>query len=156
MASTNKTERLGLNQWLETDRPQRGDFNSDNLILEEVVASHTEDSSIHLTSAEKSKVKVPFATMVYLGDGNTQQRITMPFVASLYFVFADGMPMSVYDSTLDCTRVYAGCTGTGSAGSSGVGISDGMLTVSSDAEAESGIMNCLNELNRQYTVVAVK
>lgn len=34
MASTNKTENFGLNQWIGTDQMARADFNSDNLKLD--------------------------------------------------------------------------------------------------------------------------
>lgn len=37
MASTNKTENIGLNDWASEDRPERADFNSDNLILDEYI-----------------------------------------------------------------------------------------------------------------------
>ena len=39
MASTNKTEKLNLNQWVETDPVLREDFNADNAILDAVIGN---------------------------------------------------------------------------------------------------------------------
>lgn len=38
MPSTNKTPILGLNQWIDTDKPVREDFDRDNRLIEEKVA----------------------------------------------------------------------------------------------------------------------
>ena len=60
MASTNKTQNLGLNNWLETDKPKRIDFVSDNAIVDNILGTHIKDNDIHLTSSEKDRVSEPF------------------------------------------------------------------------------------------------
>lgn len=49
MASSNKTDRLGLNLWDELDKPKREDFCKDNEIIEEALSGHLENMGIHVT-----------------------------------------------------------------------------------------------------------
>ena len=53
MSSTNKTANLGLNSWIESDRPKRTDFVSDNTIIDNVLGNHVKDNGVHLTAEEK-------------------------------------------------------------------------------------------------------
>ena len=41
MASTNKFPNTGLNQWVETDKPDMADFNRDNQLLDAMVGHLT-------------------------------------------------------------------------------------------------------------------
>lgn len=156
MPSTNKTETIGLNQWIETDRPQRGDFNNDNLLLEDYIVSHTTDADIHLTSAEKARVKSPIVTTVYLGDGGSSRTVTLPVAASLVIVFAEDKPSNIYDSSLKCTKVYKGMAIFGGGSSGGVALNSGAIVVKNNTEATNGVMYRLNEEGVQYSVVAVR
>lgn len=45
MASTNKTETLGLNQWIGSDKPKMEDFNSDNRLIDTALAGHRADQT---------------------------------------------------------------------------------------------------------------
>ena len=53
MSSSAKTEKMGLNQWQGTDIPKRNDFNTDNQKIEDFVTTHTENTVLHTTQAEK-------------------------------------------------------------------------------------------------------
>ncbi len=156
MPSANKTERLGLNLWQGSDRPQRNDFNSDNAIIEQVVGDHTENDNIHLTEAEKTRVKKPMVTVSYLGDGSAQRTVTLPAVVTTVIVFCDSMPCAVFDSTASCTKNYAGFSMYGAGSSAGVSFNSSALTVTQDTTAQNGVKNCLNETGKTYRVIGFR
>ncbi len=156
MASKNKTEKLGLNLWEGTDRPQRGDFNSDNMIVEEALGGHIANGDLHLSSAEKERVKRPVGTQSYLGSGEASLSLSLGTTPSVVVVYCDGMPMSIYDGSTACTKVYGGVAVYGAGGSMGIKIEGSTLKLSQDTSAKNGVMNCLNEKDRQYRVAVVK
>lgn len=55
MSSTNKTEKLGLNSWIGSDKPKRIDFNTDNEIIDRAISEHTEDTVVHINAEEREK-----------------------------------------------------------------------------------------------------
>lgn len=156
MASKNKSTRLGLNLWDESDRPQRADFNSDNMILDEVLGGHVENEDMHLTEEEKSRVAAPLATVAYLGDGTAQRTISLPCRAEALVVFCTGMPFGVYDSALGTTKVYSAFYAEGAGAQAGVSLSGTSLTVKQQSSGENGFSVCLNETGRQYRVAVLK
>ena len=156
MASKNKTEHLGLNLWQGTDRPQRGDFNSDNMLVDGALGGHIANDTLHLTSAEKERVKRPVQFFSYLGNGSTEASVSLGFTPSVVVVYCEGMPMSVYDSEAACTKVYAAVAGYGAGSSAGVSIVGSTVKVVQDTSAQSGIMKCLNESSKQYKIAAVR
>lgn len=153
MPSTNKTQRLGLNLWEGSDRPQRNDFNNDNYIIEQVVGDHTQDGNLHLTETEKNRVKKPMVTTSYLGNGAAQRTIELPQTASTIVVFCDSMPCALYDSTALCTKNYAGFSMYGAGSSAGVSFNSKSVVVSQNSTAANGLMNCLNESGKTYRII---
>ncbi len=156
MPSANKTERLGLNLWEGTDRPQRNDFNSDNTIIEQVLGDHTENTDIHLTEDEKTKVQRPMVTTSYLGDGNAQRVITLPAVVTSVIVFCDSQPCAVYDFQNGCVKNYFGISMYGAGSSAGVDFNRSTVTVAQDTEVSNGSMTCLNESAKTYRVIGFR
>lgn len=156
MASKNKTEKLGLNLWEGTDRPQRGDFNSDNMIVDEALGGHIANGDLHLSSTEKERVKRPVATQSYIGSGEATLSLSLGTTPSMVVVYCDAMPFSVYDGSGSCTKVYGGVAVYGAGGSAGIKIEGNTLKLSQDASAQNGVRNCLNEKDRQYRVAVVK
>ena len=154
MASKNKSEKLSLNLWAETDRPQRADFNSDNMIVDEVLGSHIADENLHLTSAEKSRVGAPISTAAYLGDGAASREINLPVSALAAIVYCDGMPAALYDSATGCVRNYMGVCVYGAGGSNGLTLRGNTLLVTQSA-AQNGSAVCFNESGKQYRVAAI-
>ena len=53
MSSTNKTEELGLNQWVGTDVPKMEDFNNDNALIDKAISDHIWSASAHVTMEQK-------------------------------------------------------------------------------------------------------
>lgn len=156
MPSENKTERLGLNLWEGSDRPQRNDFNSDNAIIEQVVGDHTENTEVHLSAEEKARVQRPLVTVPYLGDGSAQQVVTLPAEVTAVIIYCDSMPCAVYDAQAGCTKNYFGASMFGGGSSTGVSFIRTTVTVTQDTEAKNGFMNCLNESSKSYRVIGFR
>lgn len=156
MASKNKSTKLGLNLWDESDRPQRADFNSDNMILDEALGGHLENEDMHLTAEEKSRVTSPLATMSYLGDGTAQRTISLPCRAEAFVVFCMEMPFGVYDSALGATKIYSAFYANGAGSQPGVSLSGTTLTVTQQSKGENGFAVCLNETGRHYRIAVLR
>ncbi len=157
MASTNKTEKLGLNLWSETDRPQRNDFNSDNNILDSVLGGHTADNEVHLTSEEKARVHSPMAVFSYIGNGEEYKDLSIPFDARAVFAYRASNPMNCYDSTQGMNLVNGGFSFYGGDGTQGVRlISPNSLRVFQGENQETKMKLCLNENGVQYKFVAFR
>ena len=156
MASKNKTEKLALNLWAETDRPQRADFNSDNMIVEEVLGGHIDNADLHLTDREKSRVQSPLVSTSYIGDGKDSQTVTLPCQALGVMVYCDGLPMSLYDSEKACVKNFSAVSVFASGENAGLILAGSSLTVSQSAQVQDGYMTCLNENGRQYRVTILR
>lgn len=78
MGSSLKSTKLGLNLWRATDRPARQDFVNDNTILESVVGAHVNNSTLHVTASEKTRLEMPFATLCYTGTGSGSRVFALP------------------------------------------------------------------------------
>lgn len=104
MSSTDKTLNLRLNKWESTDIPKMADFNADNEIIDEIIASHVADGVSHVSSSERSRWNSPVYMGSYFGDGTTKRTIktNCPFTPSFGFVFAINSPTATtrFDSKL--------------------------------------------------------
>lgn len=156
MPSANKSEKLGLNLWAESDRPQRGDFNGDNMILDQVLGEHLENSELHLTKEEKSRVFAPITDAGYIGDGSEVREILLPCRAQAVMVFCEGMPCALYDEIKKCTKIYSGFFANGAGSQSGVSVLDKTLTVTQQTGSSEGFMICLNEEGKHYSAVVLR
>ncbi|MDO5123559.1 MAG: hypothetical protein Q4D44_02700 [Eubacteriales bacterium] len=154
MASTNKTEHLGLNAWEETDRPQRTDFNADNSIIDTKLGEHLSNSDVHLAYEEKMWLKRPYAELSYTGNGNDTRMVTLPLVAKLVIIAREGYPMSIYEGSVNkvCGAVLSrDGFSTGGAEFNSMGA----LTVR-ESSADNGIKYSLNQSGVTYRVVAFR
>ena len=146
MPSTNKTANLSLNQWTDSDRPMRNDFNSDNLKLDSAIGGHVNNADIHVTAEEKELLKDSQITYMYAGTGESSKTITLTERFRYIFVFASSKPLASSD------KVYS------AAGHVGLGSSLGLsLTASGTGFTVIQQDNiCLNESGVQYKVVMLK
>lgn len=156
MASKNKTEHLALNLWESTDRPQRGDFNSDNLIVDEALGTHLEDTNLHLTAEEKVRVQRPVKITGYQGNGQAEATITLDAVPTGVIVYCDTIPIVNYDSASECTKIYSAVVFYGAGSTKGAELAGKVLKVKQDTSAADGVMCCLNESGRQYKVAVIR
>ena len=74
MASTNKTETLGLNQWIGSDKPKMEDFNSDNRLIDTALAGHRADQTVHVSAQERAAWNAAAPVIgSYTGDGQEER-----------------------------------------------------------------------------------
>ncbi|MGN0531743.1 MAG: hypothetical protein ACI4IN_02995 [Eubacterium sp.] len=114
MSSTNKTDNLGLNQWVGTDRPKMQDFNQDNLLIDSAVTRHITDSEAHVTGADKTVWNKPYHIQVYTGDGSSTRSISIDagFTPRWGIVFAASYPPGLTDFTNKAHYNYFGFVST--------------------------------------------
>ena len=77
MSSSNKTNRIGLNEWVGTDVPKMEDFNADNARLDKTLGNHLDDISIHVTSAQKDRWDNPYYIQSYSGNVASSRKIEL-------------------------------------------------------------------------------
>lgn len=146
MPSTNKTANLSLNQWAESDRPMRNDFNSDNALIDSALGGHIKNGNIHVTAEEKEFLKDSHMTYMYTGTGENSKTVTLTESFRYICVFASGKPF------LNSGKAYS------AVGYAGLGSTLG-LTISASATGFTVNQNesvCLNESGVQYKAVMFK
>lgn len=75
MASSKKTDKLGLSLWDSTDRPERMDFVKDNEILEQKLGEHLANVLVHIDPGKADFLNHPFAIKTFVGTGVYDQHI---------------------------------------------------------------------------------
>lgn len=136
MASSNKTETLGLNQWLGTDKPKRDDFNADNLAIDQAVKNLQESVDMAMGS--------------YTGTGIVSGRfIEFGFRPKAVFIWSAGR---VFNST---HIFYASYTGQENSNftlfATGVAISN---SVENDSDGQ--YTRDINQEGRTYYYLALR
>lgn len=152
MASTNRTEHLGLCSWLETDKPKRTDFVSDNAIIDSVLGLHVANSDIHLDADEKARVGEPIKLSTLYGTGSDTS-LRLNFSPKLVIAFKKNSPM--YESSGNIIKINAAvATPGGSTG--GVTVSGSLISFTQSASPSDGKLYNLSEQYAEYTVVSFR
>lgn len=155
MATSEKTEVLGLSLWAGTDKPRRADFVADNKALEELVGGHLKDESVHLTAARIQKLETPWEVRAYTGTGAAQRSTIFGFSPSMVIVFP--VDHGMFETSGGCTKQYAGIATAANGGSQGVSINMIQVVVKQDQTApSSGCMAALNESGVNYVIVGFR
>lgn len=138
MSSTNKTEKLRLNQWISSDKPRREDFNYDNQVIENNFNNHTGDKFIHITQGERENWNMFSYSGMYYGNGNIERTIDTgcDFEVSFAVVFANNRPLAITRFSESKNHNYMAFAGK-LANSTGLKLKDGgkQLVVSQSASA---------------------
>lgn len=153
MASTNRTPNLGLSSWIDTDRPKRMDFVSDNNILDSVLGAHLNDSTSHLTSSEKTKVGEPFKVYILYGTGQSSTNLRCDFTPSLVIAFKIGAPVFEYSNSKNVVNT---AMATSQGASTGMVMENNVLTFYQGAVPDTNYFNNMNEEYSQYAVIAFR
>lgn len=140
MSSSAKTEKMGLNQWQGTDVPKRNDFNTDDQKIEDFVTTHTENTVLHTTQAEKNVWNNVYSIQTFFGN-NANSRVitcTADFTPRVAIVFAHGYTPQVVDIANESDYNYFGIA-TNSGSMFGVSLSGKNLTVNQSTTALSNV-----------------
>lgn len=157
MPSTNKTPKLGLNNWVGTDKPKRADFVADNAILDSVIAGHMEDTVLHLTDADRVLLTGGIVTDIFSGDGEEQAVISFPFNPRAVVVFMQNRPPVEYNEIGGYTITNFGIA-TLVSKSAGIALDRDKvyLTQSQSAPSAGGVFLNLNKSFGQYAYLAFR
>lgn len=153
---TNQKTGLGLNSWLGTDKPKRSDFVEDNTLLDRLLTAHFNDAGKHLSADDRTLLTQAFLTGNYLGDGQAQQVITLPFEPRMVLVFLMNRPALYYRSSGYYENNFAVAVKGGTM--SGARLNGVSLTVSEDQTIPSagGIRTNLNGQDSAYVYIAFR
>jgi hypothetical protein len=156
MPTNNKTS-LGLNSWVGTDKPKRSDFVDDNTLLDSLLTAHFNDNAKHLTENDRTLLTQAFASGIYVGNGQAQQDVTLPFEAHLVIVFALNKPAVLYRSSGGYYENNFAVIGSGGA-MGGLSLTKAKLSVSEDqaAPAAGGTKTNLNNSGSAYVYIAFR
>lgn len=153
MASTNRTPNLGLSKWIESDRPKRVDFVSDNSIIDSVLGSHIRDTASHLTQSEKNRVNEPFEITIAYGTGESSTNIRFDFEPSLVIAIKKNAPVLEYTNS---KNIINSAIATKHGVTSGIALDSDLVTLYQGAVQDTSFFNNMNEQYAQYVIVAFK
>lgn len=156
MASTNKTTNLGLNSWLDTDKPRRADFVEDNQIIDEKLGEHLADTEAHLSVQDREKFNQRVYTMYYVGTGEDSQTFTLPFEPVFVMVFKRDDAYSRYDADTGYTKLNATVFPFQNSNEETGVLKGNSLTVYQTTTPFKGVCFNLNELYGQYGIIAMR
>ncbi|MGN1112251.1 MAG: hypothetical protein ACI4RP_03515 [Acutalibacteraceae bacterium] len=154
MASTNKTQNLGLNQWIGTDHPTRSDFVQDNALIDENLGTHLADSSAHLTSYEKQRVSNPVSVKQVSGTGTASVAVSFDFSPRLVLVQKKNSPPVSYSSS--GVIINSGFVAPNYGGTQGLSLTSGTLTLANLSAMTDGARASFNEEGETYIIAAFR
>lgn len=147
MPASQKTEHLGLNQWQGTDKPKRIDFVEDNAAVDRAIYNHTSNQEVHLSDTDREVFSSPAVMGTYVGDGQEEQQISLPFQPSAVFVMRmDSGPVEWYSGGYTLTNFGFA---TQESGTSGVSLTGKVMFVHQSLEEPIEGDNLMN-LNMDY------
>lgn len=157
MSSTNKTEELGLNQWIGSDIPKMDDFNSDNAKIDKTVGDHIGDSSIHVTAQQKKVWSNPIGCLSYIGDGSSNRslKLNMGFEPSVCLVFAVNYAVGLTDFANNTHYNFFGIA-TINGSTYGLNLDGNVLEVVSGSLTALYEMSNFNQVGKSYLVIGFR
>lgn len=156
MPTNNKTANLNLNNWLATDKPKREDFVSDNEILDTIISSHLNDTTLHLSNDDRSKLSSLYEFGIIAGNGSASRTYTFSFEPKFVFVYLKNKPLFKYDTTNSCIVCNCGIAFSNGASSLGISLEGATVTLTQSSTATNGGSPNLNSYLGQYAYVAFK
>lgn len=156
MPTNNKTS-LGLNSWVGTDKPMRSDFVEDNSTLNTLLTTHFNDTTQHLSTADRTMLTDGFILGNYTGNGASTQVITLPFEPRMVIIFMEQAAMIRYTPNGSYNENnFVIVTKMG--GSVGAFLSADKLTVCETQIAPSGggVLSNFNSDSDEYVYIAFR
>ena len=155
MSSTNKTQRLKLNNWTGSDVPSVGDFNRDNVIIDQYLGNHMYSGELHTSNTERNKWNNPYYISTYFGNGTSSRTISIGsgFTPKWGIVFAVNYPAALSDYNNKAHYSYFGIVSENGS-MLGLSLSGNELTVSqSSAAVYQSEYRSFNESGKTYVYI---
>lgn len=88
MSSSNKTQGIGLNQWISSDKPTFSDFNSDNEKIDSAFLQHVNNTNYHVSDLDRFRWNEGAYVNIFFGNGVMERTIQTecPFDPKAVFV----------------------------------------------------------------------
>lgn len=154
LSSTNKTEYLGLSGWVHSDTPKMIDFANDNLIVDNVLGSHVNDSSMHLSEEDRALLGGSISSFLSAGNGSTSKTITLDKAPKMVQVFLKNSPPASWNSEKSCMVVNSAFVLQNGMSTGGASLTDTKLVLTESSSPSNGIMYNLNENYGQYVIIS--
>ena len=157
MPATNKTEHLGLNDWVGTDKPKRSDFTEDNKLIDAAVGGHINDTSKHFSESDRERWDGLITSGMYFGTGESTYTLNFEFSPKMVLVFLSGKAPAEYNAEGSYPMAnWAIAIPTVKSG--GITMSAGKVTLSQSqsAPASGGTFYNLNKKSGQYGYLAIR
>ncbi|MDR1260291.1 MAG: hypothetical protein LBJ83_00985 [Oscillospiraceae bacterium] len=149
MSSSEKTKNIGLNLWKGTDRPERDDFNSDNVLIDKAVGDLR-------NMVTRPTGETGFFVGEYVGNGESKRIIKLDFEPRLVFLFCVG-DMFLHMCDESGQNVIKAALLIGSKGTMGILPHEkGFVAISALSASPYGKTPLLNEEQKNYVYVAIK
>lgn len=150
MSSTYKTNYLGLNKFVGSDKPKMDDFNFDNETLDQKFQEHVQ-SNLHITEEERQMLgKANYVIGSYTGDGETLKTVEVGFDIDWGVIFAADEPLDAFHASSGATGIYSAML-TQKGCSKGVYLVDNGFTVQqTSTNPPDGKKSMLNQSGSTY------
>lgn len=158
MGSSNRTEYLGLNRWIKSDRPVMEDFNADNEIVDSTLGEHVSNNELHLNETQRQALALPFDMFLYYGTGTQNRTIELEFdfEPRMCILFAISAPVGVIDIPNDTHYNYFGIASVRGS-TDGLSLSGKSLSVIQGGTMVAKYeMRSYNESGRSYLVIGFR
>lgn len=152
MPSSFKTTKLGLNNWVESDKPTRSDFVGDNMIIDSILGTHVNDNSLHLNEKQTAQIEEPYFFDLFQGSNEASRTITLNYTPRIVIYFAVNKPL--VESTESGDVVNGGVSVYTYGSSGGVAIGENKLIITHGVI--DGVNYNLNNMECQYLLIAFR
>lgn len=152
MPSSFKTTNLGLNSWIESDKPTRGDFVGDNVIIDNILGAHVKDNSLHLNEEQIAQIEEPYFFDILQGSNEASRSIKLSYTPRFVIYFAVNKPWIEHTTNGEVVNGGISIYTYGSSG--GIAIGEEKLIIS-HGEID-GVNYNLNNMEYQYLLIAFR
>lgn len=154
MASSKKTDNLGLSYWELADVPRMADFVTDNLIVDSLLGDHINDDSIHLTPEDRERLGGSVESIIFAGDGASSKTVSLSKSPKMVQVFLKNKPYASWNAEKNCMVINSAFALQNGLSSGGASLTGNKLVLTENTAPSAGVMYNLNEQYGQYVVVS--
>lgn len=154
MASSKKTDNLGLSYWELDDAPKMADFVTDNMIIDSILGNHINNDQIHLSSEDRELLGGSIESIILSGDGTSSRTVTLSKTPKMVQVFLKNSPPASWDSAKSCMVINSAFALQNGLSSGGASLSGNKLVLVENTAPSNGIMYNLNQQYGQYIIVS--
>lgn len=152
MPSSNKTQKLGLNSFVGSDKPKMDDFNYDNQKLDTALGGHLEAEQLHLKAGERERYLTQQVTLFpYTGNGSFTRVLELPFTPSFCLIYPVDSPLTQNDVSNPAIVISMSGMVWPGGGTAGLTLSGSKLTLKEDPDSSvQAVRRKMNTYEQKY------